>query len=70
MNGDGHEFGGVQFFDANGVKILEPGRHDCRKKLEIVLQEGERLIGTTSFKRKDKSEPKQCHLRFVIGKLE
>jgi len=44
------EFGGLQFFDGNGVKILEAGYIDqSYEKLEIMLAEGERLIGIESF---------------------
>lgn len=42
------EFGGVQFFDDKGVKILEAG-YIANQKLEIVLAEGERLLGIESF---------------------
>lgn len=51
MNGDSHEFGGVQLIDANGVMILQAGKQTIGgRKIEIFLQEGERLIGTKSFK--------------------
>jgi hypothetical protein len=37
----------VQFFDRDGNKILEAGRMG-NTKLEIVLEEGERLVGVRS----------------------
>ncbi len=43
-----YEFGGVQFFDGKGDKILEAG-FIGPEKLEIVLAEGERLLGIESF---------------------
>ena len=42
-----HEFGGVEFFDKDNVKILEAGRMVGESK-EFVLNEGERLIGIKS----------------------
>ncbi len=41
------EFGGVQFFDRDGNKILEAGyiAHESR---EILLADGERLVGIKS----------------------
>ena len=45
-----YELAGLQFFDVNGMKILEAGyiKQDG-DKLEILLEEGERLIGVESF---------------------
>ena len=42
-----HEFAGVQFFDKDNVKILEAGSMSGESK-EIVLNDGERLIGIKS----------------------
>jgi hypothetical protein len=42
------EFGGVQFFDKDGDKILEAGYLQDGIKKEIVLSRGERLVGIRS----------------------
>lgn len=42
------EFGGVQFFDKDGDKILEAGNLQDGIKKEIVLSKSERLVGIRS----------------------
>lgn len=37
-------FGGLQFFDASGTKILEAGNIEQEKR-EFSLADGERLLG-------------------------
>ena len=63
------EFGGVQFFDGNNSKLLEAG-YIALSKYDIAISEGERIIGIQSFKFKNDKEPRQTHMRFVIGRLE
>ena len=70
--GSAAEFGGVQLYDGQGELILQTGyggRFDLRHT-ETILQDGERLIGTTGYKRFDDEEPRQDFLQFVIGRLE
>ena len=42
-----YEFAGCQFFDKNGVKILEAGYMTAESK-EFILEDNERLIGVSS----------------------
>ncbi len=51
------EFGGVQFFDKDGNKILEAGiiKEESR---EIILADGERLVGIKSKLWLDAGKPK------------
>ncbi len=66
MRGD-TEFGGVQFFDKDGNKILEAGFLGGDSK-EFVLQDGERLVGVKSKLYDDeRNRPRQEDLVFVIG---
>ena len=60
-------FGGVELFDATGAKILTAGNIGQEKR-EIILQEGERLIGI-KFKTKDGTTYGK-DLQFVIGRLD
>ncbi len=60
------DFGGVEFFDATGTKILTAGNIEQQKR-EIILQEGERLIGI-KFKANDGTTYGK-DLQFVIGRL-
>lgn len=39
-----HEYGGVQFYDKDGKKILEAG-NIVGEKREFELADGERLVG-------------------------
>jgi len=70
--GDIIEFGGVELFDEKETLILKTGHagHSSLRKTETILQEGERLLGTTGYKRISGKEPRQDYLQFVIGRLE
>lgn len=46
MHGN-YQFGGVEFFDRDGDKVLEAGRLG-NTKLEIILEDDERLLGVRS----------------------
>lgn len=66
MHGN-YQYGGVQFFDRDGNKILEAGRMG-NNKLEIILEDNERLLGVRS--KLETMSPKMDDLQFVIGRLE
>ena len=62
------QFGGVQFFDSYGNKILEAGSLEKQAIKEIILKDGERLIGIKANEH-NKTTYKN-DLQFVIGWLE
>lgn len=64
-----YEFAGCQFFDRNGVKILEAGYMTAESK-EFILEDDERLIGVSSKLQALQYSPRHNDLVFVIGKLE
>ncbi len=64
------EFGGVQFFDKNGKKILQAGYTAGTNRKEFLLADGERLVGIKSKLRVEKEKPRQDDLQFVIGFME
>ena len=65
-----HEFGGVEFYDRNGTKILSAGYYEpTQLKREMSLADGERLIGIRSKLQNNKS-PRHLDLQFVIGRLD
>ena len=65
-----HEFGGVEFYDRNGTKILGAGYHEpSQLKREMSLADGERLIGIRSKLQNNRS-PRHLDLQFVIGRLD
>lgn len=66
MHGN-YQFGGVEFFDRNGNKVLEAGRLG-NTKLDIILEDDERLVGVRS--KLETMSPKQDDLQFIIGRLE
>lgn len=66
MHGN-YQFGGVEFFDRDGDKVLEAGRLG-NTKLEIILEDDERLLGVRS--KLETMSPKQDDLQFIIGRLE
>lgn len=44
-----HEFGGLEFYDKNGTRILSAGFFEATQlKREMSLAEGERLVGIRS----------------------
>jgi hypothetical protein len=44
-----HEFGGLEFYDKNGSRILSAGYFEATQlKREMSLAEGERLVGIRS----------------------
>lgn len=47
------EIRGFQFFDKDGLKLLEAGKFSCDIKKEVILQEKERLVGVKSNLRGD-----------------
>lgn len=78
MHGN-YEFGGVEFFDINGTKILQAGLVEVDSvpnagvfKQEIIIAEGERLLGVKSYLSTYPValSPQQCDVKFIIGKLE
>jgi hypothetical protein len=66
IRGD-NEFGGVQFYDKNGLKLLEAG-NITSESTEFILQNGHRLIGLKS-KVGFRDTPRMEDLVFVIGYL-
>lgn len=70
MYGRDHDtsFGCVQFFNTDGVKILEAGYCGGVKR-EFILSDGERLIGIKAADNDCKTTYKK-DLQFVIGWLE
>ena len=62
-------FGGVQFFDRDGNKILEAGNIEQEKR-EFILEDGERLIGFKSNKGYGGGTTYRNDLQFIIGRLE
>ncbi len=51
-------FSGVDFYDANGKRILRAGRMDEKmpwfKYLEFTIEQNERLVGIKSGRREEK----------------
>jgi hypothetical protein len=65
-----HEFGGLEFYDKNGSKILSVGFFEpTQLKREMSLADGERLIGFKSKLQNNKS-PRHLDFQFIIGRLE
>lgn len=72
MKGDS-EFGGVIFYDKDGLKLLEAGHLTTLHSKEFHLKENERLIGIKSAllgRAGTSMSPRQEDLTFVIGWLE
>ena len=62
------ELTGLQFLDEKGCQLLEAGRIcDGDLKLEIQLEQGERLVG---FKAQLFDNTRFRDLQFLIGKVE
>ncbi len=55
-------------FTKEGKSVLDIGSKDHTKN-EILLEEGERVVGLKS-RLYNVNEPEHCSLTFVIGKLE
>lgn len=65
---------GIKFFDKKGTCFLNAGTttDDKKKKPDIVLQEGERLVGIRSklYNKTDDLDALHCNPVFVLGRLE
>lgn len=61
--------GGFQFYDENGIKILEAGSIE-QLQSEFELNEGERLIGIKAKSNEDKNTTYKKDIQFIIGWLE
>ena len=60
----------IEFFDINGISILKAGRNFKNEK-EVLLEEGERLIGIRS-KLLDNGTRKgavHCNMTLIIGRM-
>jgi hypothetical protein len=70
-NQRGTQLGGVQFFDPNGKMLLKAGNtHADAKTHEIILKNGQRLIGAKAKLRDASSEATCFDFLFVIGQIQ
>ena len=64
--------GGMTFIDENDAVLVAAGVCRDEKLLEIVLEEGDRLVGIRSrlYNNDNNSGTRHCKMVFVIGRME